>query len=55
MFISRSQNWECPVCGKIADKLSKTLASSITPEERDLINQISLKVKKIDCCGNNFF
>lgn len=49
ILAKKSQNWQCDICGKIADKLSNT-ATSCTPlssEESNLIQQIALKVTLI--------
>lgn len=46
ILAKKSENWECEICGKIADTLSSQSKSSlnITQEEASLIQQIALKV-----------
>lgn len=47
ILAKKSQNWECEICGRIAEKLSRNSNNSIplSSEESSLIKQIALKVR----------
>lgn len=44
ILAKKSKNWQCEICGKIADNLSSKSKSNLTQEEENLIQQIALKV-----------
>lgn len=44
VLAKKSKNWECPICGKIVDKLSTAKKPELTQEESNMIKQIALKV-----------
>ncbi|XP_044254151.1 ubiquitin-conjugating enzyme E2 J1-like [Tribolium madens] len=47
ILAKKSINWECQICGKIAETLSsQSKSSNITQEEASLIQQIALKAEE---------
>ncbi|XP_045462291.1 ubiquitin-conjugating enzyme E2 J1-like [Harmonia axyridis] len=46
ILAKKSKNWECPICGKIVDKLSTAKKPELTQEESNMIKQIALKAEE---------
>lgn len=47
VLAKKSKTWECPICGKVADKLltsDHVLSPKLTLEESSMLNSIALKV-----------